>query len=398
MGRRIPAKLLYLLGFTSMILILLTFQRTKHHLTLVKKYQTCKAKEKMDKLNAFFKEANIPNEHSTVIRKTFMITWFEVPLYVQRRPLALSRGFDSCEFNNCVITDEKSCLEKSDAVIFKGAHLPEKYPFKRPHGQVWIFAEDESPFYYNDFGGHYKNNFWKSAFNWTMTYNRNNTDIYLPNGEIWKRKTEDNRDFQKIAKSKTKDAVIITSRCKTDSKRELVIEKLKKYINVDILGRCGQEWKCGTMYVHDDCFNILNYSYKFYLAFENALCRGYSTEKFFENFNYDLLLVSRAGKTNFREALTIPENVYIDSNDYQSIDDLGAYLQRLVVNNEEYAGILRRKSQYYFPGFQEVYQRALCKICERMNLQEEYRQQIADLKPWLMSDKPCAHSEDIEIS
>ncbi|XP_053406190.1 glycoprotein 3-alpha-L-fucosyltransferase A-like isoform X2 [Mercenaria mercenaria] len=332
-----------------------------------------------------------------MIRKTFVITWFEVLLYVQRRPLALSRGFDSCEFNNCVISDEKHCLERSDAVIFKGAHLPENYPFKRPHGQVWIFAEDESPFYYKEFGGHYKNNFWKGAFNWTMTYNRNNTDIYLPNGEIWKRKTDDNRNFLKIARSKTKDAIIITSRCKSDSKRELVIKQLKKYIDIDILGRCGQKWKCGTMYVHDDCFNILNYSYRFYLAFENALCRGYTTEKFFENFNYDLLLVSRAGKINSSEAISMPEKVYIDSTDFKSIDELGKYLQRLALNDTEYARILRQKSQYYFPGFQEVYQRALCTICERMNRLEHYRQQITDLRQWVMSDKPCTNSDDIEI-
>ncbi|XP_053391811.1 alpha-(1,3)-fucosyltransferase C-like [Mercenaria mercenaria] len=359
--------------------------------------QVCKAKKAVDILNGFLQQANIPEERSVVKRKTFIITWFEVLLYVQRRPLALSRGFDSCEFNNCVITDEKQCLENSDAVIFKGAHLPKKYPFKRPHGQVWIFAEDENPFYYNSFRGNYKNDVWKGAFNWTMTYNMNNTDIYLPNGEIWKRKAEDNRDFHKIAKSKTKDAIIITSRCKTDSKRELVINKLKKYINIDIFGRCGRKWNCGTMYVHDDCFNILNHSYRFYLAFENALCKGYVTEKFFENFNYDILLVSRAGKTNSTGTLMIPKNIYIDATDFKSIDDLGRYLQRLASNDTEYARILRRKSQYYFPGFQEVYQSALCKLCERMNRLKHFRQQIADIKQWLISDKPCRNSKDIEI-
>ena len=53
-----------------------------------------------------------------------------------------------------------------------------------------------------------------------------------------------------------------------------------RYINVDIYGRCGKltcrksdEKRCGEM---------LDTDYKFYLSFENSLCKDYVTEKFFK--------------------------------------------------------------------------------------------------------------------
>ena len=57
----------------------------------------------------------------------------------------------------------------------------------------------------------------------------------------------------------------------------------------------AKRWNCGCRCDHDlgNSFDILNTTYKFYLAFENEICQEYITEKFFENFDYDVLLVSR---------------------------------------------------------------------------------------------------------
>lgn len=301
----------------------------------------------------------------------YLITWYELSPYIWLRPRAWQRGFEPCKYKNCQISMCKHTSKISDAVIFNGRRLPKTVNFQRPSGQIWIFAEDESPYSYDYDGGHWRLEFWKSAFNWTMVYDKTIADIYLPSGELWNRPKADSRDFLKIAREKTKDALLITSHCTTESKRTEFVQELRKYIDVDILGTCGQKWNCGKVWVHDECFSILNQTYRYYLAFENALCRGYRTEKFFENFNFDVLLVARGGIGT--SDIIEPKEAYISTADFNSVKDLGKYLRHLSEDTEAYAEFLKRKSKYYFPGFHESYQKALCNLCEKLNHQSESR-------------------------
>ena len=39
----------------------------------------------------------------------------------------------------------------------------------------------------------------------------------------------------------------------------------------------------------DSCYQMLNNSYKFYLALENSVCRDYVTEKFFKILQYNVI-------------------------------------------------------------------------------------------------------------
>ena len=62
------------------------------------------------------------------------------------------------------------------------------------------------------------------------------------------------------------------SHCQTPSRREKVISKLSKLINVDIYGRCGP-LKCSKKPKDYSCYDAMNQTYKFYLSFENSLCK-----------------------------------------------------------------------------------------------------------------------------
>ncbi len=54
--------------------------------------------------------------------------------------------------------------------------------------------------------------------------------------------------------------------------------KLNSYIDIDIFGACGKK-SCQKQNSFE-CDNMLRNTYKFYIAFENAVCKDYITEKF----------------------------------------------------------------------------------------------------------------------
>lgn len=340
-----------------------------------------------------FSLAHFERSREKVGDKRYLITWYNVSPYIKYRPKALERGFGPCKYSNCEMSLCKQSAPFSDAVIFNGRRLPERYEYRRPSGQIWIFAEDETPHTYDYDGGYWKSKFWRSAFNWTMTYDKQVADIYLPSGEIWKKKHQDRRDFIQISKTKTREALLISSHCTTDSKRTEYVKELQKYIDVDILGTCGRNWDCGKRWIHDECFGILNSTYKFYLAFENALCRGYRTEKFFENFNYDIILVARGGIST--EDIVDPKDVYISTGDFPTVESLGKYLKKLSSDINQYSNFLSKKNQYYFPGFHESYQTALCSLCEKVNLKNG--KEIRDLVKHVHDSNSCKEPTDIKV-
>jgi hypothetical protein len=71
------------------------------------------------------------------------------------------------------------------------------------------------------------------------------------------------------------------SNCGERNTRQKYAQELQKYIPVDIYGKCGTK-KCPRS-TETECFEMLNRDYKFYLAFENSICKDYITEKFFLN-------------------------------------------------------------------------------------------------------------------
>ncbi len=62
---------------------------------------------------------------------------------------------------------------------------------------------------------------------------------------------------------------------------------MKKWIPIDQYGQCSAGGNCDT-----DCYNNLGTNYKFYLSFENSLCKEYVTEKFWQILGniFELLL------------------------------------------------------------------------------------------------------------
>ena len=97
------------------------------------------------------------------------------------------------------------------------------------------------------------------------------------------------------AAGKTKGIAWFVSHCKTRSQREQYVAKLQTYISVDIYGACGTQI-CARS-TPDVCENLLRKDYKFYLAFENSLCKNYITEKLYRSFELGILPIVYGGAT-----------------------------------------------------------------------------------------------------
>ena len=108
---------------------------------------------------------------------------------------------------------DKNRANKSDAVIYDGIYMPEELEFKRPQGQVWIFYAHEAPTMYHIGGSWWRKK--KYLFNWTMTYDKKNSDIHLPYGEIRKRTDDVKLDYEAITRAKSNVSLMITSHCET---------------------------------------------------------------------------------------------------------------------------------------------------------------------------------------
>ena len=66
------------------------------------------------------------------------------------------------------------------------------------------------------------------------------------------------------------------SNCNTGSDREGLVQSLQEHIKVDVYGDCGS-LKCdpGTP---EECYQMINQSYKFYLSLENSVCQVGQTQ------------------------------------------------------------------------------------------------------------------------
>ena len=312
-------------------------------------------------------------------------------------------SFQQCEVTNCILSFNKREYSISDAVLLQWRRTNiDSYPKeKRPQGQIWIYIQTEPPPSKNPTAERIQKYplFYlgmKNSFNWTLTYSKL-SDMYLPYGilKIKPNAATLRRDYVKIAKSKTKDALYIVSHCLTPSRREEYAEILKQYISVDILGKCGQKWDCNHRYplANDSCFDILNSTYRYYLAFENKLCAEYISDRFFETFDYDILQVVRGADLSYRP-VDIDPKAYISASDFRNVHALGRYLQGLSKNITEYANMLEHKDKYTNIPFLPLFKQSMCDVCKRLNNLEKYKFVYKDLYEWLRDKEPCFEPND----
>ncbi|ELT99917.1 hypothetical protein CAPTEDRAFT_126510 [Capitella teleta] len=242
-----------------------------------------------------------------------------------------------CSYN----PNPKEIWDEAEVVIFHGRHITKDHPVPtyRPPRQKWLFYESEPPLRVWD-RVKVLNDVW-GEFNFTSTY-MDDSDLpysyfklecekvkgWKPSGINW-------------AQNKTKTTAWWVSHCKCDSRREMYVEEMKKFLQVDVMGSCGTP-KCGSYVEGPRCVeDLLHNDYKFYLAFENSFCKEYYTEKLSKCLSINVIpvLMGLHDYTDF-----MPEGSYLDVRDFKGPQHLAEFMNYLDKNDTAYNEYIERRS------------------------------------------------------
>jgi galactoside 3-L-fucosyltransferase 11 len=265
------------------------------------------------------------------------ILWWTNRLFIYKDNYILD-----CPNASCRVTANRNRLShaKTRGVLFYGSDFnSEDLPVPRKKHHEWALLHEESPM-----NNHVLTHM-ISLFNHTSTFKRESdyplTLSSLPTLQyLIERKPLSIEMKNKYRKDGFAPVVYIQSHKGVASFRDAYVEELMKYIPVDSYGACvhnkdlPKELIDPVEHMVSPKFLDLISKYKFHLAFENALCDDYMTEKLFRVFHVGGVPV-HLGSTKVRDWIPDKHSV-ITVDDFQSPKDLAEYLLQLDSNDEEY--------------------------------------------------------------
>ncbi|VDH90500.1 glycoprotein 3-alpha-L-fucosyltransferase [Mytilus galloprovincialis] len=311
-------------------------------------------------------------------KNNFTILFYAKPFWFNIETV----NFDRCNYKNCKLTIDKTLFTKSEAVIFHHnsfSKLPDK-----PSGQVWIFSTQESPYHTS---GSFKADKLNMKFNWTQSY-RKDSDGFSPYAFLRKQRPNPLTNYTAIFMNKTKNIAWVVSHCRTQSKRESYVKELSKYIDVDTYGRCGKPCLFKN---REDCKSNLSETYRFYLSFENSLCKDYLTEKILTMYRNGMNFIPIVrGAPNAGDYL--PQKTYIATSEFESPQQLATFLKKIGSDKTRYISYLKEKDKYFDDGSGGL-KAGFCDICYRLNVRKQ-KPKIMDLNKWLWENQ-CHMPKDL---
>lgn len=280
----------------------------------------------------------------------------------------------------CTATMDRGEVQNADAVLFHYLDLyfwENNVPNYRHRNQTYVLFNAEAPPMHHYVGFLPFKNF----FNWTMSY-RNDSTVFAPYGDITKlspreqikmRKKTKHRNY---AREKPKMAVAIVGNCYDNGGRYKLIRELGKYIQIDYYGNCGNL----TCPRNDPGLLCTSPKYKFKLSFENAVCKDYATEKF-----WNALIHGTVPVVNWPSAITnAPPHSYINIFDFPSIKDAADYMLLLSKNETLYNKYFEWKAMYSLQRETSLWT-SFSRLCDMLHEPRE-SQVIKNPSKWINQD------------
>ncbi|OWF45635.1 alpha-(1,3)-fucosyltransferase 11-like [Mizuhopecten yessoensis] len=257
-----------------------------------------------------------------------------------------------CEGYQCLSTNHRQYLadERTRGIIFYGSDItPDKLPLPRKSTHEWALFHEESPM----------NNYvlskqtFISLFNHTATFSRE-SDYQVTTQNIYSLKFLTKRkpvslDVRNAEKAKRNLAPVFyaQSHAGVPSDRDSYVEELMKYIKVDSYGTCLHN-KDLPEHLTDPAENFENFEfldfisvYKFHLAFENAVCKDYMTEKLMRPLHVGSIPIYYGSP--YAQDWMPNNSTVIMVNDFGGPKELAEFITYLDNNDEEYEKYMQFK-------------------------------------------------------
>ncbi|XP_069105940.1 alpha-(1,3)-fucosyltransferase C-like isoform X4 [Argopecten irradians] len=297
--------------------------------------------------------------------------------------------FSKCS-HKCSITFGRHYKEYSTSqyVIFDGSNTLPRHPPHKPTGQTWIYHGMEPPFLQPRLQN------WRRKFNWTISYRRDAEFTHTYGTMLFNEvKGTERIKLKSKWEEKTQGTAWFVSHLNVPSRRDQYAKKLQNYVNVDIYSRRGSR-KCPTDKIKD-CEKLLSDRYKFYLSFENSLCRDYVTEKCFNIYRAqaDVIPVVR-GVEDY--SLFVPPNSYIDTAKVSNISSLAQMQMELANNRTAFENYFQWRRFY---SNEPTRKRAFCQLCAEVHRVPVKQRLYDDVHTWVHGDQNnpmCRQASDIK--
>ncbi|KAK2149711.1 hypothetical protein LSH36_440g00002 [Paralvinella palmiformis] len=280
--------------------------------------------------------------------------------------------FSNCKWSNCELSRDRRRVREATVIVYRQYDPYPDWPAVRFSNQTYVHLLSDRPCAIH---------WWLPKFddriNLTLNYRR---DADIPHHKIARKKDHPaEKKYVPVFRweNKTKSIVWAVSDCQTASKREDYVAELSKHIDIDVYGSCGS-LTCPREQ-QNQCSEIWEKKYKFYLAFENSICDGYITEKFYRTLSLELVPVVFGGGDYVTAG---PPHSYINVRDYETPKDLAEYLHELAKDKQKYYEYFRWKQIYVIrPNINRS-----CKLCEvAHNIGRWSRPARHDYNMWWMS-------------
>ncbi|XP_076652292.1 alpha-(1,3)-fucosyltransferase 10 isoform X2 [Halictus rubicundus] len=277
-----------------------------------------------------------------------------VPVILWWTPFGNDGKVRKCKKYSCYFTSNRTFQyhPKISSFLFYGSSFQiDDLPEWNPHKAPWGLIHEESP----------RNNpilvqqETLNLFRYSSTFSRFSdvplTLIDLPGvTELLDRKyfVSTERKTKLIDTENLAPLLYIQSDCDTASNRDTYVAELMKYIRVDSYGTCLNNAQFDKR-LKENYLEILNSkdflsfiaNYKFTIAFENAVCQDYITEKLWRPLTVGSVPIYY-GSPSFKDWL--PNNMSaISVLDFKDPKSLASFLNNLSNNKTEYEKYLTHK-------------------------------------------------------
>jgi len=299
-------------------------------------------------LSLSWKAEEIPFQSSPANQP--LILWWTPDFYPHVEPQSTSDAIEmqcSGRSHKCLVSQNKEHLAEAGdsrlvSLMFYGTDFdPEELPMPKKSNHMWALLNEESP----------QNNYMlvhnesAAAFNFSSTYKRKSdfplTTQHFPSLKYLMERQPVDIKVKNEFRSKGHAAVVyLQSHCDVPSDRDRYVKELMTHLDVDSYGSCLKNKQFANasldntteMYA-EELYSVLA-NYKFHIAFENAICDDYVTEKLTRSLHLGSVPIYR-GSPYVRDFVP-DENAVIVADDFRSPEELARYIRYLDENDGAY--------------------------------------------------------------